>query len=118
MSGAPGKTRRKDIARAWTERKRVQGVFAVRCAPTGQVWVSANRNLDTKENSLWFSLRNGGHPNKAVQAAWNAHGGDAFSYEIVEEISDEGLTPVGFADRLKARERHWREALAATALVG
>ena len=118
MSAPPGKARRKDIARAWTERKRLQGVFAVRCAPTGQVWVSASRNLDTKENNLWFALRNGGHPNRVVQAAWNAHGGGAFSYGIVEELSDEGLTQVGFADRLKARERHWREALAATALAG
>ena len=118
MSVAPNKSRRKELARAWVERKRVQGVFAVRCGTGGQVWVSTSRNLDTQKNGVWFMLRNGGHPNRAVQAAWNAHGEDDFSYEIVEALSEETLTPMGFSDLLKTRERHWREALNAGALVG
>lgn len=112
------KARKKEIARAYAERKRVQGVFAVRCAASGDVWISSSRNLDTQKNSVWFALRMGGHPNKAVQAAWNAHGEDAFAYEIVEELSDEGLTAMGFRDLMKAREHDWREALGAGALVG
>ena len=111
------KSRKKEIARAWTERRRSQGVFAVRCAGTKEVWVDASRNLDSQKNSIFFSLRLGSHRNKAAQAAWNAHGEDAFSYEILEEITDETLTPMGVADRLKARERHWREALGATSLI-
>ena len=117
-SRAPDKARKKEIARAWAERRRFQGVFAVRCAASAEVWVSASRNLETEENKLWFILRSGGHPNKAVQAAWNAHGQDAFTYEIVEELSSESLTPMGLSDLLKTRERHWREALGAGALVG
>ena len=112
------KARRREIARAYAERERVQGVFAVRCTASGDVWVSASRNLDTQKNSVWFALRMGGHPNKAVQAAWNTHGEEAFVYEIVEKLSAESLTPIGLRDLMKARERHWREALAAGALVG
>jgi len=118
MSAPPDKARRKAIAQAWSERERSQGVFAVRCLASGEVWTGVSRNLDRQQNSVWFSLRSGGHPNKAVQATWNAHGADAFTYEIVEEVSDEDLTPLGFSDLLKAREAHWREALGAGRLVG
>jgi hypothetical protein len=118
VSAGPDKARRREIARAWAERERHQGVFAVRCAATGEVWVAASRNLDTQQNGVWFMLRNGGHPNKAVQGAWDAHGEAAFSYEILETIADENLTPLGLADALKTRDRHWREALGARALVG
>lgn len=112
------KSRKKEIARAYAERKRVQGVFAVRCPPTGEVWVSSSRNLDTQKNGVWFGLRAGRHPNKALQAAWDAHGEEAFTYEIVEELSDENLTPMGFSDLLKARERDWCDVLSAFSLVG
>jgi hypothetical protein len=112
------KARKKEIARAYAERTRVQGVFAVRCVASGEVWVSSSRNLDTQKNSVWFALRMGGHPNRAAQGAWNSHGEDAFTYEIVEELSDEDVTPMGFRDLLKAREHEWREVLGAGALVG
>jgi hypothetical protein len=118
VSGAPDKARKKEIAQAWTERVRARGVFAVRCAPSGEVWVAATHNLDTQQNREWFALRSGGHRNKGLQAAWNAHGAEAFAYDIVETITDEDLTPVGLADRLKTRLAHWREALGADLLVG
>jgi hypothetical protein len=104
------KARKKEIARAYAERERVQGVFAVRCAASEEVWVSSSRNLDTQKNSVWFALGTGGHPNKAVQAAWNTHGEEAFAYEIVEELSSDLLTPMGLRDLMKA--------LGAGALVG
>lgn len=95
------KARKREIARAYAERTRVEGVFAVRCTATGAIWVSSSRNLDTQKNSVWFAFGTGGHPNKAAQAAWKAHGAEAFSYEIVEELSSEALTPTGFRDLLK-----------------
>ena len=117
--GAPmDNARKKELARAWVERDRQQGVFAVRCRAGGEVWVSSTRNLDTRRNAVWFALRQGGHPNKTVQAAWDAHGEGEFAYEILEQMSEEGFTPSGFNDRLKERERHWQAKLAADRLVG
>jgi hypothetical protein len=112
------RARKREIARTYAERERSRGVYAVRCAASGEVWVSSSHNLDTQKNSVWFTLRMGGHPNKAVQAAWNAHGEGAFSYDRVEEVSVDSLTPMGLRDLLKVRERHWREALRAGVLVG
>jgi hypothetical protein len=112
------KARKKELTRAYVERERQQGVFAVRCRPTGEAWIGSTRNLDTQQNGVWFSLRHGGHPSKALQAAWREHGEDAFEYEVVEALSEEGMTRLGFGDLLKERERHWRETMGAKALVG
>lgn len=113
------KQTRRDLMRDYKERKATLGVFAVRCVATGEVWTAGSRNVDAQQNSLWFGLRNGGHINRDMQAAWTANGGEAgFTFEILERIEDEVLTPLGLADRLKARERHWLEALGAKKAKG
>jgi hypothetical protein len=64
------KARRKDIIREYKERAPQQGIFAVRCAASGRVWVSASKHLDKQQNGVWSQLRMGGHPNAKLQAAW------------------------------------------------
>ena len=112
------KQSRRDAIRDYKERPVARGVFAVRCLPTGQVWVAASRNLDQQQNSIWFGLRAGGYVNREVQAAWNAHGEAAMAYEVLETFDDEDMGPVGRADLAKARAAHWREALGARKLTG
>jgi hypothetical protein len=109
------KSRRKDLAREAKEQKARPGVFAVRCIAVGMVWVGTAPSVDRKQTGLWFQLRMGGFPNRDMQAAWNAHGEGAFSFEIVEEIRDDNplIVPV----LLKDREAHWRKTLNAGALV-
>jgi hypothetical protein len=109
---------RRELLRDYKERKAPAGVYAIRCAASGEVWVGATRNLDAQKNSFWFGLSTRGHANRALQAAWNTHGEATFRYEALERIEDEDLTPLGLADALKARERHWREALGAGKAAG
>ena len=66
----------------------------------------------------WFGLRQGGHPNPALKAAWAAHGEEAFAFDVLEEVDTDELGPVGRDSLLKARTAHWREALRATKIVG
>ena len=108
--------KKKELGRAYKERRRSQGVFAVRCSAAGAVWTGSTRNLDTHKNQIWFVLRAGNHTDKALQAAWNAHGDAAFAYEIVEEVTDEN--PLLIDALLKDREKHWRAELGAQPLVG
>lgn len=108
---------RRQAVRDFKERKVVRGIYAVRCAATGEVWVGASRNLGQQQNAIWFGLRTGGGNNRAAQAAWQAHGEAAFSFETLEEIDPE-LGPLGQADALKARLAHWQVALGAPKLVG
>ncbi|TAJ71655.1 MAG: GIY-YIG nuclease family protein [Phenylobacterium sp.] len=112
------KQSRREAIRDYKEKRSVPGVYAVRCAPSGQVWVAGSRNLGAQQNGLWFSLRTGGHANRTMQAAWNAHGEGAFAFEVLESIDDEDLTPLGRADAIKSRERHWLATLGATKAVG
>jgi len=107
--------RKKELARAYKERKAKPGIFAVRCTASGQVWVGKAPEPEKKRTALWFQLETGGFPNKDMQAAWNTHGKESFAFEILEEIEDENeqMIPV----LVKEREKHWREKLKAGALV-
>ena len=106
-------TRRAAVA-AYREIKTTAGVYAVRCQPTGQVWVGRSADLAAQQNNLDFQLRHGPN-NPAMRKAWTAHGAGGFSFEPLE-TAPETLTPAGRNDFLKARLTHWRETLGAAAI--
>ncbi|MFC3069265.1 GIY-YIG nuclease family protein [Phenylobacterium soli] len=112
------KQSRREALRQYKETKRPAGIFAVRCAASGQVWVGASRNLDQQQNGLWFGLRLGTHPNKVMQAAWKAHGEAAFALERLETIDDEDLSALALSLRLKDAEQRWRDQLGAGKVAG
>lgn len=111
------KQRRRDIINDYKERKAQPGVFTVRCEPSGQIWVGTSRNLDSQQNSIWFSLRVGSYRNKPLQAAWTAHGEGAFAYASVEVVDAEGLSAYLLNQRLKERLDHWRTSLGAAPII-
>lgn len=100
---------------AYRERKAPAGVYAVRCAPSGQVWVGQTRDLEKVWNRIAFSLRAGSSPHRALQAAWTAHGAEAFAFEALERLKEETLE---FAQQSALNERaaYWRAQLAAGAV--
>ena len=85
---------RKSAIAAYKERKTPSGIFAVRCAATGQVWVGRSHHLDTHQNGLWIMLRIRSSLNRDLQAAWNACGEAAFIFEELERLPDETLSYV------------------------
>jgi hypothetical protein len=100
---------KREAIRAYKERKRSMGAYAVKCAATGQAWVGQTRNLDTAENPLWFSLRLGSHRSASLQQAWNAHGRDALSFEVLEQLDE---ADIAFPEtKLKAMCKAWGERL-------
>jgi hypothetical protein len=106
---------RKAAVAAYKERKTIPGIYAVRCVPTGQVWVGSTPDLAAVQNRLWFGLRMGSSPHRGVQAAWRDHGPDQFAYEEVERLLEE--PDRYFRDKkLKERLAHWRAALAAESI--
>ena len=112
------KQSRRQVVRDYKDRKVPLGIFAVRCAVTGEVWVGASRNLDQQRNSIWFALRQGGHPNPALRAAWAAHGEAAFTFEVLEAAPDEDMSMLARDSFLKVRHLHWRTTLGAPKIVG
>jgi hypothetical protein len=95
---------------AYKKREHAAGIFAVRCTVSGQAWVGQTLNLDTIQNRIWFSLRMGSHSSRALQSVWTAHGADAFTFDVLEQLKDEELPYVRDA-QLKERAVHWRALL-------
>ena len=112
------KQSRRDAIREYKERKVTHGVFAVRCAASGEAWVGVAPNVGQMQHRIWFGLRQGGHPNPAMRAAWAAHGEAAFAFEVLEEVDTDELGPLGRDSLLKARTAHWLAELGATKIVG
>ncbi|SRR5258708_11945077 len=112
------KQSRRQVVRDYKERTVSQGIYAVRCAVTGEAWVGQSRNLEQQQNGIWFGLRQGGHPNRALQSAWAAHGETAFAFEVLETIEDADLSAYARANLLKDRDAHWRTQLGAPKIVG
>jgi hypothetical protein len=109
------KSDRKAATNAYKERKVPAGIYAVRCAPTGQCWVGQSPDLAKIQNRIWFSLRNGASHSPSLIAAWNEHGADAFTFEVVEELENIESDYVR-ANALKERQTHWLAELSATAI--
>jgi len=111
--GSMDKAQRKAAIADYKKREDAIGIFAVRCAGSGEVWVGATLNLDTVKNRIWFGLRMGGNPNAEMQRAWTTHGGDSFSYEVLERFDPD--EPAFVRDGLmKERGAHWRATLKAS----
>jgi hypothetical protein len=101
---------------AYRERKSVAGIYAVRCVATGQVWVGHTPTVDTVQNRLWFMLRQKGHPDAALQRAWNEQNGVGFAFEELERVKDDDLSFTGDG-ALKDRAASWRAKLGALDLI-
>lgn len=107
--------KRRAAASAYKERKPQAGIYAVRCTPTGQVWVGATSRLETIQNQLWFSLRLGSSPYRDLQTAWAAHGEPWFSFQVLE-VHDEAEATLLPAAWLKDRAAKWCGQLGASKL--
>lgn len=106
---------RKAAVTAYKERKTIAGVFVIRCATSGESWVGQAPNLETIRNRTWFTLRQGGHACRTLQAAWNAHGEAGLTFAECERMEDEETAYIRNA-LLKERLLHWQAELKAEAI--
>ena len=98
---------RKAAVAAYKERKAIAGIYALFCRPTAQRWIGRAPDLSTVENRLWFTLRQHANPHRSLQAAWDAHGPEAFAVEELERLVEE--EDVYLRDSLlKERQEFWR----------
>ena len=110
------KESRKESIRQFKEQKVLAGIYAVRSAVTGNVWVGGSKNLDATKNGCWFTLRIGTHIEKSLQKEWNAHGESSFTYEVLE-VFPEDLHPLEVPDSLKSQKSSWVQQLNAQPLL-
>ncbi|MCK1390732.1 GIY-YIG nuclease family protein [Bradyrhizobium sp. 1] len=106
---------RKAATAAYKERKTIAGIYVVRCTASGEAWVGQAPNLETIQNRIWFSLRQGSHTCHSLQAAWTTHGEAGLTFGECERLEDEKTAYVRNA-LLKERVLHWRTELKAEAI--
>jgi len=107
---------RRSAAAAWKERRAPAGVYALRCKPSGQVWVGRATDLEAVERRLQFAIRMASTPHRALLAAARAHGENAFAFETLERVDEKDASPELIQALLKSRAVHWRSELAAEPL--
>jgi hypothetical protein len=107
---------RKAAIQAYKEQKIARGVFAVRCQPTGSVWVDSAMDLRAAENRTWASLRlSDVHAEPTLVTEFREHGRDAFTFEILETLDDD-VAPMSLRDLLKEKKLDWLDRLKARKL--
>ncbi len=106
---------RKAAIAAYKERTTVAGIFVIRSQASAAQWVGQSPNLEKIQNRIWFTLRQGSHTCRSLQAAWTAHGPENLSFEACERL-DEEETPYIRDALLKERLKHWRAQLGAEAI--
>jgi hypothetical protein len=104
---------RKALAREYRETPRPVGIFRVRNVATGRTLLGTSVDLPSMLNRQRMQLRLGGHPNRALQADWNAVGEDGFAVEVVDTLAMEPGDARDPADDLRELEALWRERLGA-----
>ena len=109
------RSERKAAVSAYKERKPVAGVYAVRCAATGEQWVGAAPGSlhDLDPPRVRAAARRRDEPGASVrlERSW----AESFAFRILEEIDLEQLR-YGRERALKERVQHWREMLKAAAI--
>lgn len=112
------KQSRREALRQYKEQAPSVGAFAVRCTATGEAWVGVSKNLEQQKNPIWFGLRLGTYPNRALVAAWKAHGEAAIAFEVLEVLDTKDVSPLAIDLMLKDARQRWRDRLGAPKLVG
>lgn len=106
---------RKAAISAYKKREDPVGIYAVRCATSGETWVGKAPNLDAIQNRLWFTLDHGSCTAKSLQAAWRQHGPASLTFEVLERLEPEESAYIRNA-LLKERCAYWRGVLGAEAV--
>ncbi|MFA6219553.1 MAG: GIY-YIG nuclease family protein [Erythrobacter sp.] len=104
---------RKAAIAAYKERRVESGIYALRSLATGQVWVGSAPDLSTIRTRLWFTLKLGSNPHRALQDAWNSGSGEDLSFEVLEVLDAEDISPSMRTHLLRERLRIWIEELGA-----
>jgi hypothetical protein len=130
---------RKAAIAAYKERKTIAGIFVIRSKASksrhrrlqgaedhrgdfrdpqqglGRAMGRSGPDLEKIQNRIWFTLRQGSHTCRSLQAAWTTHGPDNLTFGECERLEEEETSYIRDA-LLKERLKHWRTQLGAEAV--
>lgn len=77
----------------------MSGIYAIRCIPTGKIYVGSAVNLLNRWSVHRMSFRTGNHASPRLFNAWKKYGEDQFTWEVLEYVDD--------TSTLIEREQHY-----------
>lgn len=80
------KQKKKDLASAFAQSWRPMGVFQIRNAVNGKIYVDGTMDLDGARNRLDFMKKTNMVAWMELKDDWSAHGPDAFLFEELDRI--------------------------------
>ena len=98
---------RKALIRKYKETPRQMGVYRISSTANGKALIAASRDLPAALNRHRAQLRMGVHPNRQLQADWNAFGDDAFSFETLDTLPPSDQPDYDPTDDLETLKKLW-----------
>jgi RimJ/RimL family protein N-acetyltransferase len=111
---AAGHADRKALVREYLETPRPAGVYRVLNKASGKSLLGSSPNVPGVVNRQRFQLENGSHPDKELQADWNALGPDAFTFETLDLLKPSDDPGYDSTEDLRTLKTMWLEKLAAS----
>ncbi len=102
---------KKQLKKQYQQTPRPMGVFLIRNNINDKVFLGVSLNLPGIINRHKFQLKNGVHPNKALQADWNKLGSVNFAFEVVDELTSGNEASRDYRKELELLEKLWLEQL-------
>lgn len=103
---------RKDLARAYKERKLHGGVYTITNTVNGKYLLGHAANLASVRNHFQFAVKTGSALHPKLREDWGELGGQAFALNVLEEL-EQGpeQSQAEFLEDLKTLEQLWRANL-------
>ena len=106
------KKTKKELTSAYKQKPEEGGVFLIRNTLTGKVLLDASPNLAGQKNRFEFAKATKSCVHKKLEKDWKEYGGDAFEFEVLEEIRQgETQSSSAFAEDVKTLKEIWEEKL-------
>lgn len=102
---------KKELRREYKEARRPIGIYCVRNIANGRILLGRSNDLPSALNRQRAQLRFGGHPNRALQAEWDALGPASFSFEVLDTLAIPERADYDPRDDLRLLEALWIERL-------
>lgn len=81
------------------------GIYAITCNPTGKRYIGQSASIGDRWLTHRSHLARCRHANRYLQSAWDKHGQDAFSFDVLEYTASD-------RDALSSAEQAWVDRLA------
>src|SRR5579884_502914 len=95
--------RRREISRAYKERKQRGCVYAITNARTGRYLIGYAADVASMRNRFQFAATTGSAVDPRLRQDWEAYGAAAFSLDVLEELEQRpDQTRADFMEDLKA----------------